>query len=389
MSEVDLAALAVGALVLLLWWPASLPTIGRSKVADTDQVEWLTRLGGQLAGAGGFAQAVADLGGIDSLQSTRAQLQQLLSCNAELGLPAADCVALLIADARAEVTAVRRWREQTSAAQVSSWLLAGLPLPLWLVTAANGTQTLGWLFESGIGWGLLIAFGLLTLLARRWLTRLRRSALAAATQLRPGVVLPPKVAALLLGCTVGWLVGGSIGVVAGIAVAGLARQLWPRFQQRSELARLQLQQAERPWLTCLLASALGAGVDWPRATRLLIDSAEFADQQTFAAIAQRLDWGVDPVEAFASAGELWQPLARSLRQCAESGVPVRYGLLQLATHWQQELHSLQLARVERFAARAVLPVSLLQLPAFIIGGLLPTVAVSLQPLFELFASTGA
>lgn len=390
MTEADLLLVAVAAAAWVNWVPAvSRLEPGAAARRQPTTVEWLTRLRAQLVVSADFATALSQLPAPPDAVGER--LERLSALSSAIGISALGPVKLLLLAARQEAQLRARWRERSGAAMVSSTLLAILPVGLWLTSGSVGASPIEWLVSSPAGWLALGAFLGLTALSRWFLRRAARSALGGGKAAVPGEVgglrpLRSPLAAAVSFIAVWSVRPDGLGFALAALVASGVGQAWRAFPSGQQQALATMAEAERPWLTALLASALAAGLDWRRAVGLLAQEAQ-VDREQLLAVERRLSWGVEPAVAFASAGEQWQEVAVAIAQTMSAGAPVASGLAALSEHWQRELGESAIERVERVAARAVIPVSLLQLPAFIIGGLLPILAVSLQPLLDSWLST--
>ena len=387
MATADLVVIAVAGMT----WLWSLPVRGqtpqlRRESASIAEVEWLTRLQAQLVVSSDFESAVRALEEPPARLSGR--IERLTAISAEAGISCVGPVGLLLIESRSKEQARRRWREQTSGAQASSLLLALLPAVMWLTGGTMGMSPLAWLFGTPFGLISLTAFAFLTLASRWWLRSLQSRALAPPTAARARGELPASLAAASAALAVFAFRPDGLGAVAAAVAASVVAGLWSGLEPQSGRLLQAAALAERPWLTALLAAALATGLDWRRSVSLLAAEA-VVDAEVLGAVDRRLRWGIEPAAAFSQAGHRWQELAMAIAQTEAMGAPVANGLTSLSEHWQRDLGALELERVERVAARSVLPVSLLQLPAFIIAGLVPVLAVSMQPLLDLWLSTSA
>ena len=393
MTEADLVIVAVAAATWLNWVPAvSRVQPGAVEFRAPTAVEWLTRLRAQLVVSADFAAALAQLPAPPAQLAER--LGRLTEITSATGISALGPVRLLLKAAKQDAQQRARWRERSGAAMVSSTLLAVLPVGLWLTSGSVGASPLEWLVASPAGWLVLVVFLGLTAVARWWLRSAAKAALGrgkavgaggAAGGLQP---LRSPVAAAASLVAVWSLRPDGLGLVLGALVASGVAVSWRAFASGQQQELTAMAELERPWLTALLASALAAGFDWRRAVELMAAEAS-PDREQLVAVERRLSWGVEPATAFAEAGEHWQEVAVAISQTMSAGAPVASGLASLSEHWQQELGERAIERVERIAARSVIPVSLLQLPAFIIGGLFPILAVSLEPMVDSWLSTSA
>jgi hypothetical protein len=144
--------------------------------------------------------------------------------------------------------------------------------------------------------------------------------------------------------------------------------------------------SQRGWLVALLQSGISAGHDWLGTLSMihpLLDS-DLADQ--LQVVMTRLQWGLPAHEAFDSA--LWQEVAHIAKLVQEVGVRSEDALDSVRMEINNKYRSQLVTQLERVAARAVVPVSLLQLPAFILLAIVPVVATQFSSLLTIFQSTG-
>ena len=384
----DWSAILAGLALLLLWRPAVLPrVVWRGKGSATvDPVEWLVRLQSQVVTARDLGTACVRAGAVPTRVAI--ELAALQALQSETGARVEWAVDWLLAREKARKSLVDRYREQSGPARVSSFTLAVFVPGLWLLTLLGGQPVVGWLLGSPLGYACLLLYALLTWLSRLALRRLERQALSPATKRKVvSTGRGNRWSAVAVALLPSLLWPNAAGLAVGALAALVVFEAWPRLTSAHAAELEQEREVERGWLTLLLACLLASGVDWLRAVGWIAELAA-ANGATLAAVRQRLTWGVSPAVAFNEAGSEWQAVAASLQQSAVDGAPVARGLLDLSHHWQREARELELARIESVAARTVLPVSLLQLPAFLVGGLLPLVITSLQPLFESVLSTG-
>lgn len=386
MSAIDWAALAVGAMVWLLFRPQTLPIRWptQASTSELSEIEWLVALSAQLVTSSNLSQAMSKCG--PTPIALTAQIEVLSRGVQEFGIRALGAVDWLTMAARDHRTVERRWDEQSAAARSSSAILANFPVAIWVLSGFSGGEVVKWLFGSPFGWLCLTCFTLLTIGSRTLLRRLSQIALTSKRQVRTTKEMSSSVLSFTVLVAAWFFLPSAAGIALGASFAAAIKYWWPSLQSDSTIEFQRQVKTERAWVAALLSAALAAGLDWQRALDWASSGAEVSAQE-LREVGARLSFGVSPQVAFSGASEPWLPIAVALEQCAISGSPVSSGLFELARFWLQEARDENLERVTRIASRAVLPVSLLQLPAFLVGGLVPILAVSLLPLFEGWLST--
>lgn len=185
---------------------------------------------------------------------------------------------------------------------------------------------------------------------------------------------PAAVAGVGLG---GWLlVGGLLGVAAGGVAAVVARQVLAGVEAPS--ARREREELERtlPHLIDLFASTLRAGAEPVAGLAQVCDALPGPAAERLSPVVERSRWGAGGVEAWeAIAGDAaLAPLARAMVRSQRSGASVVQAVERLADELQRE----SMARAEDAARRvgvaAAIPLGLCLLPAFLLLGVVPTVA---------------
>jgi tight adherence protein B len=141
------------------------------------------------------------------------------------------------------------------------------------------------------------------------------------------------------------------------------------------------------WVSTALATSLDAGLDWFSAISVAAECADGDLKLRLVAIAQRLEWGIEPSAAFAGEDFGLAEISAAISQTHSSGAPISHALFRTASAVSAQSHAGSLKRVEKLASFAVVPVTALQLPAFIVLGLVPVVITQLQPLLTAFSSS--
>jgi pilus assembly protein TadC len=191
---------------------------------------------------------------------------------------------------------------------------------------------------------------------------------SSAADLRPPAIVGVAIGAWLL-------VGGVPGLVVGLVAAAVARQVLAGAETTP--ARREREEVERtlPHLVDLLASTLRAGAEPVAGLAQVCAALPGPAADRLAPVVERARWGSgsDAWAAIAQDQAL-APLARALLRSQTTGASVLQAVERLA----DELELESLARAEDAARRvgvaAAIPLGLCLLPAFMLLGVVPTVA---------------
>ncbi len=174
-----------------------------------------------------------------------------------------------------------------------------------------------------------------------------------------------------------WLfVGGPLGPVAGVAAALLARRTLGRVE--SIASRHERDEVERtlPHLVDLFASTLRAGAEPVAGLAQVCAALPGPAADRLAPVVDRARWGASGTESWATVAndEALAPLARAMVRSQTSGSSVVGAVERLADELERE----SMARAEDAARRvgvsAAVPLGVCLLPAFLLLGVVPTVA---------------
>lgn len=200
------------------------------------------------------------------------------------------------------------------------------------------------------------------------LPRPARPRSSAGTGLRPLAVVGVAVGAWLF-------VGGAAGLVVGLVAAVAARQVLAGAESTSD--RRERAEVERtlPHLVDLFAATLRAGAEPVAGLGQVCAALPGPAADRLAPVVERARWGAG-VDAWSSVAddEALAPLARALVRSQVSGASVVQAVERLADELERE----SLARAEDAARRvgvaAAIPLGVCLLPAFMLLGVVPTVA---------------
>ena len=185
---------------------------------------------------------------------------------------------------------------------------------------------------------------------------------------------PLAVAGVAIGA---WLfVGGIAGAVAALVAGVVARQVLAAAEAPS--ARRQREEVERtlPHLVDLFAATLRAGSAPVAGLAQVCVALPGAAADRLVPVVEQSRWGAAGVEAWSSVVDDPElaPLARAMIRSQASGASVVQSVERLADELQRE----SLARAEDAARRvgvaAAIPLGACLLPAFMLLGVVPTVA---------------
>ena len=209
---------------------------------------------------------------------------------------------------------------------------------------------------------------------RRRLSTVRR--IPRATDDRaPLVRLRPVLTGLAaLGTAV--LLGGSVGVVVGLAVGTLAWRVLGRVESPEAVRRRARLERDLPVAVDLLVAAFGSGAAPAPALGLVAEALDGPVGEELTGLRHRLRLGADP-------GAVWRdlathpqlgPLGRALGRAHETGSSVTTAGQRLADELRQRSHAEVEARARSVSTRAAAPLGACFLPAFVLLGIVPLVA---------------
>ena len=184
------------------------------------------------------------------------------------------------------------------------------------------------------------------------------------------------VAVLGAGLAVWLFVGGAVGPAAGVMASVAAWRVLAGAEAPS--ARLDREEVERtlPHLIDLFASTLHAGADPAAGLAQVCAALPGPAAERLAPVVEQARWGASGAEAWATVAhdEALAPLARAMVRSHASGASVVQTVERIADELERE----SLARAEDAARRvgvlAAVPLGMCLLPAFLLLGVVPTVA---------------
>lgn len=175
--------------------------------------------------------------------------------------------------------------------------------------------------------------------------------------------------------------------VAAAAAAGIPLALG-RLEPTADRQRRERIVSDLPLAIDLLAACLRAGRPPTEALAAVAPAIGGPLGARLAEVEQRLRLGADPVHAWAVLDE--EPgcaaLARAVRRATESGGALAQTLNHLAGDVRDQHRWSADEQARAIETRSVVPLGLCFLPAFVLIGIVPTIAGSLTGLFAVFGS---
>jgi Flp pilus assembly protein TadB len=190
-----------------------------------------------------------------------------------------------------------------------------------------------------------------------------------------GVALRP-VAAAGAGAAAWLFIGGPAGPVAGSAAALAAWWVLARAEPPSRRRERQEVQRTLPHLIDLFASTLRSGAEPVAGLAQVCAALPGPAADRLAAVVERSRWGVAGIEAWQalSDDDELAPLARAMVRSLTSGASVVQTVERLADDLARESAARAEDTARRVGVAAAVPLGVCLLPAFLLLGVVPTVA---------------
>lgn len=182
-------------------------------------------------------------------------------------------------------------------------------------------------------------------------------------------------AAVFAGCGCALALGGITGTVAGLLVAAACDRGLRRLETRAERHRRERLAADLPVAADLLAGCLLAGSTLEDAAESVATAIGGPLARDLRSVLTAVRLGSEPADAWLSLARepATEPLARTIARAVDSGAPLADAMARLADDQRAERRRSAAAAAERVSVRAVLPLGICFLPAFVLLGVLPTV----------------
>jgi Flp pilus assembly protein TadB len=178
------------------------------------------------------------------------------------------------------------------------------------------------------------------------------------------------------GTAVSWLLAGWMWAPGGV-LAGIVLNRWTsRLESPSEARAREEIARDLPLAADLLAACVAVGRPVDEALGLVSRAVGGALAERLDAVLARLALGCDPLSEWrrAASDPLLAPLARTLVRTLESGAPIADALTRLAQDRRRERRTQTQLRARSVGVKAAGPLAACFLPAFMLIGIVPTVA---------------
>jgi len=185
------------------------------------------------------------------------------------------------------------------------------------------------------------------------------------------------VPSCLLCAAVAWLLlGGLIGGLAAIAIALAGPRVLARLEPAGTRANRLALEAAAPMVADLLAACLASGASTAVATKATAEALG-------GPVAEVLNQCVTQFNLGANAARVWQPLsdepalapiARAILRSTQTGAPLTAVLLRVADDLRLARRTQLEQAAKTVGVKAVAPLGLCFLPAFMLLGVVPLIA---------------
>jgi len=212
--------------------------------------------------------------------------------------------------------------------------------------------------------------------------RMRRMfAMPSPARASSPLLVPLALIAFGLGMTV--LLGSLLGIALGVAAAVAFPRVTRHADGREERRRARQLARQAPEVAALLASTLAAGASTTRSIEVVAAASDPPIADVLRTVASALDLGAGPDEAWRLADPLGllDDIAGGYRRSARSGAPLAEVLMKVASDLRRR-HRQSVETAARVAGvRAIAPLAVCHLPAFLLVGAVPIVASFASGLF--------
>lgn len=185
-----------------------------------------------------------------------------------------------------------------------------------------------------------------------------------------------RLAAALAGIICAVALGGTVGLVAGILVAVVVDRSFGRSERTERRRRTARMVADLPVAVDLLAACLRGGTPWGEAVEAVGTTVGGPLGEELHSVVVQIRLGVDPAVAWLALAKepALAPLARTAVRAAGSGTALAPSLVRLASDQRRVARTAAAARARAAGVRAVAPLGLCFLPAFMLLGVVPAIA---------------
>ncbi|MGI8334988.1 type II secretion system F family protein [Actinomadura scrupuli] len=182
--------------------------------------------------------------------------------------------------------------------------------------------------------------------------------------------------AALAGIACALALGGLFGLIAGAVVAVVCLRVSARPEPRQLRQRRARLIADIPIAVDLLAACLRGGTPWGAAVEAVATALGGPLGEELRGVAAQVRLGADPATAWLALTRepALSELARTVARAVNSGSSLAPALARLAQDQRRSARAAATARARAAGIRAVAPLGLCFLPAFVLLGIVPAVA---------------
>ncbi len=304
----------------------------------------------------------------------RPRIDEALYLSTHCGIAITPLIDHIISCERDERTLFREFQNRSSTAYGASATLILMPILMWIIGVAIGVDIFS--FLASILGILILTLGVgLTLLSRLVIKLVSNTALK---NLKPGGrrTIKTHSAAILVFVVIFTIQSSYFGFLVAVLGAAITHAFWDRIPQIDiERARIELHSSQHFHLV-YMAGLIDAGLPWLKVL-------SYIDENELQRIARRIEMGVDPEIAFSHSSN-WQAVGKLIATSLIKGTRLSSDLRLLSTEYRELSLTYRIQQVEKIAGRLIIPVNLLQLPAFILMGLVPLVGPLILQTLETF-----
>ncbi|MEV1177445.1 type II secretion system F family protein [Nonomuraea sp. NPDC049784] len=192
----------------------------------------------------------------------------------------------------------------------------------------------------------------------------------------PRITRKTIIIAACTGLILALLIGGVAGAVAGILITpAVAIFLHKKQAQRPHRDRWRIA-ADLPFAADLMTACLLAGRPVSAATDIAADAIGGPLGQRLKWVSTQLRLGADPEPTWGTLAKdpPTAQLSRAMSRAAQSGAPVADVLTRLADDARDAARAASVASARSVGVKAVAPLGLCFLPAFVLLGIIPVIA---------------
>lgn len=187
---------------------------------------------------------------------------------------------------------------------------------------------------------------------------------------------------LAMAVGIGFAIGGVTGVLIASAAAVLAQRRITGARARAASRRRADEERELPAVAGLLAALLASGATIEASVAALAESHRGALTPALQRVAAAMRLGAGADEAWRTGADTLAPIADAVRRSATTGAPAAALLADVVVDEQRRWRSRVEVAARSVGVRAIPPLVVCFLPAFLLVGVVPVIASIAAPLLS-------